>query len=78
MQGKTQGSGNGLYSNAYYFFESLRILEGRPKTPKRQGAEKIFGDGGRSLERAPTHFIVMQGDVVVEDEWGRPRIQQRD
>ncbi|KAG5654768.1 hypothetical protein H0H81_003776 [Sphagnurus paluster] len=44
-KGKTDGASNGTYYAAYVYFEKVRILEGKKKTPKRQSNEKSMPNG---------------------------------
>jgi len=69
-EGLTRGASGRLYPAAYRFFESLRILEGRPKTMHRVGAEVVFPNG-RPLE-CRRGYIVEKGNTIVENEWGQP------
>ena len=73
MKGKTKGSGNSLYPKAYRFFENLRLLEGRPKSKHRQGAE-------RWIDRATVGVVhCTQGHACVSRQVGavQMRLRQR-
>jgi hypothetical protein len=74
QKGINGGSGNGMYTAAYDFFERLRVLEGKAKTQKRLGAEQRFGPGGRPTETQPRRFIVPNDTIIVLDEWGIPKV----
>ncbi|OQS01041.1 hydrolase [Achlya hypogyna] len=54
MKGKRQGSGSIVYKNAYYFFEKLRILEGKAKAKKRPMFEESTPEG-YELARDPSY-----------------------
>ena len=72
-KGKLKGAGMNLYPAAYRFLESLRILEGKPKSAHRKGAEEIFPEG-RSTETQSERYLVPMGMVPTMDEWGRVRV----
>jgi len=76
LNGKLSGSGNGMYTSAYRFFEALRLHEGRPKGKKRQGAEKVFGSEGRKTGIAASRqmYSWCPPDMIfILDEWGKPK-----
>ena len=63
-----------MYAAAARFFESLRILEHKPKTAKRRREEAAFGKHGRATHRLPQSFLTLPGDKIVSDDVGRTRI----
>lgn len=64
------GAANGLYRSAYRFFEALRLHENRPKSKKRDGAEVIFGPGGRDTSTSRPLYRCHKDDYLVQDKWG--------
>lgn len=64
-----------MYRAAARFFESLRILEHRPKSAKRLKEEAAFGKFGRSTQTVTeVGWVCLKGDRLVHDELGRVRL----
>ena len=74
VQGPYSGSGNGLYPAAARFFESLRILEHKPKSAHRVKEEAAFGKYGRATWSLPNKIRCYKDDYPTRDEVGRVRV----
>ena len=70
QKGPSGGSHSSVYPGAARFFESLRILEHKPKSAKRLKEEAAFGRYGRSTADQ-SRIWVRKGDQLQMDEVGR-------
>ena len=78
LKGKFNGNHNGVYAGAARFFESLSILEHKPKSAKRLEEEAAFGRYGRSTAVVPKGGWVFGNDTLQADEFGRIRVVKGD
>ena len=62
-----------MYPAAARFFESLRLLEHKPKSAKRLKAEAAFGRFGRATCTISRTFRCPPDYYPVQDEVGRVR-----
>ena len=74
-KGPMEGNSSGVFYAAYVFFEKLRIKEGKKKSKARLEMEEVWGNNGgvrRDLQRGG--YLVMKGDDVVQDKYGKVSI----
>ncbi|MCJ1438420.1 hypothetical protein MMC27_007808 [Xylographa pallens] len=71
-KGPVEGNSSGVFYAAYVFFEKLRIKQGKKKSKARLEMEEVWGDEGgvdRELQRGG--YLVMRGEEVVQDRYGK-------
>ena len=62
-----------MFRGAARFFESLRILEHKPKSAKRLKEEEAFGKYGRATRTVEHALRAHSSMIITQDEVGRLR-----
>jgi hypothetical protein len=74
-KGAQAGNTSSIFYGAYVYFEKKRIMEGKPKSKKREKMEVEYtAEGGMDTKRRHDRYWAPRGASVTEDQIGRVRI----